>query len=146
MQRFRRVCGVDALELFSNGAVRGGSALGGPLWELDGKTLEFTAPSALTVTFVSKSPADPIRAADVIAQLSAQAPGVKAHLRDGRLSLSAPSGVTLGPGGSANALLGFPSAGVAGVPYSSPGGPLPRIILVLESQLVADAFIVWTEE
>ena len=117
-----------------------------PLWDLHGKTLEFTAPSAVTVTFVAKSPADPIRAADVIAQLSAQAPGVKAHLRDGRLSLSGPAGVALGPGGTANTLLGFPSGGTAGVPYNSPSGPLPRIVSVLESQLVADAFIVWTEE
>ncbi len=145
MHGFERVQGLDVLALMSNGAITGGNALRNALWELDGKTLAFTAPSSATVTFAAKSPAEPMTAADVIAQLNDQAPNIKAYLRDGRLSLSAASAVAISGTGTANVVLGFPKDGVIGVAYNSPGGPIPRIVTFVESTAVAGEFYVWTE-
>ncbi len=145
MLKLREIEGQDWLNLWMSGGVRAGKNLLEPIWDLDGKTLVFSVPSAATVTFAAVS-GKPMAASEIVSQISAQAPDVAPYLRDGRLILSSSTGVTIEGGGTANAALGLPPGGVSAAPYNPPDGVAPRVLSVDPSPSAVNSFHVWTEE
>jgi len=153
--RVRKFTEVFELETFLNGGLilgQIGGAAGSPasllngIYGLVGKTLKFTSPSGVTVTFAASSgtggSADPAKAvdarnpdpsvlvlADIKAQIEAAIATVRVSSYKGRLVLievTPTSGIALDKTGTANALLGVDAAvNTVGKIYAPPPSATP---------------------
>lgn len=129
---------VDLAEIqyFLDGGIIGGSITSGAY--LVGKTLIFTSPVNVTVTFVAATPGpgidrDPyiLLLTDIKAQIEAVIPTVRVAQVGGRIVLvevDPVSGVALAAAGTAKGMLGYDASGtVVGRIVSAPGGEAPTI-------------------
>lgn len=141
-------------ELFMQGGVPAAKDLRGKPLFLHGLTLITTGAFVGTITFVS-TPASvqvPISAQEVLSQIDTQSgSALKAGLtREGHLYLidaGVPTvAVSITGTGTANPILGFPSATSAGKVYAPPSGVAPRVLSVSPSSLDANVLILLTEE
>lgn len=134
--RVRKFTEIIEVETFLNGGLifgdlekssvgAGASQLAAGIDGLVGKTLKFTSPSAVTVTFTASAHANPsvLLAKDIIAQIEAAIATVKVTTFGRRLVLvevTPSSGVAVAGDGTANALLGIGVAALAGKVYAAP--------------------------
>ena len=131
---------IGEIDLFLNGGVfAGADVIKGTegnygVYGLVGKTLKFTQPSAVTVTFVASvdpNSSDPERLTykDIKAQVEAGIPAVlvQQHMRRLVLIEATPTnGVTIDKTGTANTLLGFDkNADTIGTKYGPIGAAAP---------------------
>lgn len=133
----RKITGLDSVDYFLNGGIVGGTDLrkaSGGLF-LHGKTLIFTSPSSVTVTFAATpaSAQTPLSIKEVLAQIKAAVAALTPSVdQEGHLRLieaTPASGVAITELGTANALLGFGKVvPVAGVVYNAPDGAAPRYL------------------
>ena len=143
----------DETEAFLQGGIAGGSFVG-TLFDLNAKTLIFSAPAAETVTFVA-SPATPqasIGIKSIIDQIVAQTTDliVRAIKESNGFRLviihdvATPTAIVLTVG-TANTQLGFSDA-QAGTTYNTPDGAAPRWLSLTAGPLSDSAYTVVTEE
>lgn len=121
---------INEAEYFLNGAVFGSEAPnkadGAPGWDVVGKTLIFTSPAVVTVTFTAGSgPGGRLLLKDLKTQIEAVATTVLVTSLNSRLILiekTPTSGVGINKTGTANSVLGFDSQNnTVGKYYTPPG-------------------------
>lgn len=143
----------DEAEAFLQGGIVGGS-FSGTLFDLDAKTLIFSAPAGETVTFAS-SPATPqvgLGIKDIIDQIVAQTTDliVRAIRESNGFRLlivhdvATPTAIVLTVG-TGNTQLGFSDA-QAGTFYNPPSGVAPRWLSLTAGPLSDSAYTIVTEE
>lgn len=142
----RIVADLDVLNNLLKGGLIGGNDLGKKaIFNLDGKTLKFTAPS-VTVTFDTdpEGAQQGLTLKQIVAQINAASAGL-ASAYQGRLRLQRSSGVVTLSNGTANSILGFKD-NQTGVVYAAPGGSAPALVSVDSMQNVGGGFLVVTNE
>lgn len=153
--RIKEFPDLFTVETFLNGGIRGGRQVvnaSGLLRNLHGKTLIFTAPAAVTVTFDEAAGEaglyGGLTPAEVAGQITSALAGVEASFRDKVLTLveAAPaSGVSLAAAGTANQHFGFSGATPAsGTVYNIPSGAAPKFISVA-AKPTGDGYLVIVE-
>jgi hypothetical protein len=126
---------IEEAQVFLNGGLIGGDASQG-IEGLIGKTLIFTAPAAGTVTFALGSGSNPWKLSfkEIKQQIEAAVglSGLNVSSIRGALVIqedTTTSGVAITGAGTANAILGFDSAGQTGRVINAPGGAAPKLSL-----------------
>lgn len=125
---------LSELELHLNGGLIAGDIRGG-IPGLEGLTLDFTLPSAVTVTFGAPTNGVAHTLQEIKDTLEGEGgpSGIHVFQKDGKLTLQADAGVSI-TGGTALAKFGIGAAGASAAPYNAPGGAAPAIV-----QVYADA-------
>lgn len=127
---------LTEMNLFLSGGLLAGSRLGADLQStnqvvgLTGKTLIFTAPAAVTVTFTAGANPNYHTLQEVRAQIVAAVGALSPFFYDNRLALvetTPTSGVAVTNAGTANAILGFSNTS-AGRVYNPAGGAAPAFV------------------
>lgn len=148
----RKIGELDEVNaLLRGGIFCGRSLLESPTYGLDGKTLVFNSPGA-TVTFATTlpGPQQALTIKQIIDQINA-VPTLAGYASafEGRLFIIDPAAATaveLDNTGTANAILGFDPAGVAGEIYNAPGGAPPALVDITPMQQVSGGYLVTTDE
>jgi hypothetical protein len=133
--KFYKFAEYDSMQYFLNGGITAGRDPRKGYTGIVGKTLVFTQPVGVTVTFVAGASAqvDPtgLSFAEVAAQIKAAIAGVEVLQIGDQLVLieTTPStGVTITNAGTANVILGFNSGGNVGKVFKYPDGVNPAVV------------------
>lgn len=117
---------IAAMQSFLNGLVVAGKISAGGL-PLEGKTLTFTQPAAVTYTFLATADGHFHTLKDIQTALEAAVAGLKVGFRDGALTFSAAPSSVIITGGTAAPILGIGAGGISGKVYGAPGDAAPSL-------------------
>lgn len=147
MLQIRLMSTLEEINAFLHGGIIGGTKLSTPTYDLDGKTLVFTQPSAATVTFSSGGAQAPLALTDIIAQINASISGL-ARAFDTRLHLEEQSpmnGVAISGASTAAAILGFSGSGQSAVVINPYDGIAPRLLEVTSTPIMRSSYVLVLE-
>lgn len=129
--RIREFTTLQEAQFFLRGGVRGGKPLAGRVYNIVGRTLIFSSPSSVTVTFVAGADSSGLTVREIQDQIVAAIAAVKPGLMDKGLALeevTPASGVAITGAGTANPLFGFKTgAATVGTVINPPGGAQPAL-------------------
>lgn len=144
MIQVRLINTAEEINIFLHGGIVGGTKLGRPVFGLHNKTLIFTAPVAVTVTFNSGGEQVPLALSQIIDQINAAA-GLSGVARafDGRLLLEEPTptlGVAITSASTAAPALGFGDSGRTGDVIAPFDGAAPRLLSLVTPPTARSAY------
>lgn len=144
MIQVRLINTAEEINIFLHGGIVGGTRLSMPIYMLHNKTLVFTAPVAVTVTFNSGGDQVPLSLSQVINQinLTAGLAGV-ARAFDSKLHLEEPAptlGVSIANTSTAAPLLGFGDSGRTGDVINPFDGTAPRLLSIVTPPTARSAY------
>jgi len=150
--KVRKFKDPESLERFLAGGEEGGMPLIGGVPNLAGKTLIFTSPAPVTVTFTAGAEPGKLSVAEVISQIQAAIATVQAGVTSegARLTLvevAPANGIGIDKTGTANLLLGFDTvADTEGTYYSYDPTPTPPCFVSFVHDAPSNSLVLLTWE
>jgi hypothetical protein len=149
--RVKKIGEIEELSTHLRGGIIGGRDIRkGIAGNIDGKTLDISAPSG-TVTFATTPSGDQVglSAKDILTQINTVHAGL-AHIdSQGRLVLEVVAGTTavaLDATSTGATLFGFSENGETGKIFSRPGGTVPSLVSIGQDALGGGTYLLTTDE